>query len=88
MRCSVALLPGKHDHSLLLDAVLVRCWTTAPADLLVQGVRVLVLGIHRVGLAAGALGLLQLQWLAQSLRTRSVVICPWWSPLLSTDRHR
>ena len=36
VRCSVALLPGNHDHPLLLDAVLGRRWTTAPADLLVQ----------------------------------------------------
>ncbi len=66
--CSVALLPGNHDHPLLLDAVLGRSWTTAPADLLVQGVRVLLLSSHRVGSAAGALGSLQLQWLAQRLQ--------------------
>ena len=68
VRCSVALLPGNHDHPLLLDAVLGRRWTTAPADLLVQGVRVLLLSSHRVGSAAGALGSLQLQWLAQRLQ--------------------
>ena len=45
-----------------------RRWTTAPADLLVQGVRVLLLSSHRVGSAAGALGSLQLQWLAQRLQ--------------------
>ena len=64
----MALLPGNHDHPLLLDAVLGRRWTTAPADLLVQGVRVLLLSSHRVGSAAGALGSLQLQWLAQRLQ--------------------
>jgi len=68
VRCSVALLPGNHDHPLLLDAVLGRRWTTAPADLLVQGVRVLLLSSHRVGSAAGVLGSLQLHWLAQRLR--------------------
>ena len=68
VRCSVALLPGNHDHPLLLDAVLGRRWTTAPADLLVQGVRVLLLSSHRVGSAAGVLGSLQLQWLAQRLQ--------------------
>ena len=68
VRCPVALLPGNHDHPLLLDAVLGRTWATAPADLLVQGVRVLLLSSHRVGSAAGALGSLQLQWLAQRLR--------------------
>ena len=33
-----------------------------------QGVRVLLLSSHRVGSATGALGSLQLQWLAQRLR--------------------
>ena len=68
VRCPVALLPGNHDHPLLLDAVLGRRWTTAPADLLVQGVRVLLLSSHQVGSAAGVLGSLQLQWLAQRLQ--------------------
>ena len=68
VRCSVALLPGNHDHPPLLDAVLGRRWTTAPADLLVQGVRVLLLSSHRVGSAAGELGPLQLRWLAQRLQ--------------------
>ena len=68
VRCSVALLPGNHDHPLMLDAVLGRRWTTAPADLVVKGVRMLLLSSHRVGSAAGALGSLQLQWLAQRLQ--------------------
>lgn len=66
--CPVALLPGNHDHPLLLDAVLGRTWAIAPADLLVQGVRVLLLSSHRVGSAAGELGSLQLRWLAQRLQ--------------------
>ncbi len=68
VRCHAALLPGNHDHPLLLDAVLGRTWATAPADLLVRGVRLLLLSSHRVGSAAGALGSLQLQWLAQRLQ--------------------
>ena len=64
VRCPVALLPGNHDHPLFLNAVLGRMWETAPADLLVQGVRVLLLSSHRVGSAAGELGSLQLRWLA------------------------
>ena len=68
VRCSVALLPGNHDHPLLLDAVLGRTAATAPADLVVKGLRLLLLSSHRVGSAAGALGSLQLQWLAQRLR--------------------
>ena len=67
VRCQIALLPGNHDHPLLLDAVLGRTCATAPADLLIRGVRLLLLSSHRVGSAAGALGSLQLQWLAQSL---------------------
>jgi Icc protein len=35
---------------------------------MVQGVRVLLLSSHRVGSAAGVLGSLQLQWLAQRLQ--------------------
>jgi Icc protein len=66
--CPVALLPGNHDHPLFLDAVLGRTWATAPADLLLQGVRVLLLSSHRVGSAAGELGPLQLRWLAQRLQ--------------------
>ena len=66
--CPVALLPGNHDHPLLLDAVLGRTWATAPADLLLQGVRLLLLSSHRVGSAAGELGPLQLRWLAQRLQ--------------------
>ena len=68
VRCPVALAPGNHDHPLLLDAVLGRTWATAPADLLVRGVRLLVLSSHRAGSAAGALGSFQLQWLAQRLQ--------------------
>ena len=68
VRCPVALVSGNHDHPLLLDAVLGRTWATAPADLLVQGVRLLLLNSHRVGSAAGELGSLQLQWLEQRLR--------------------
>ena len=61
VRCQIALLPGNHDHPLLLDAVLGRTCATAPADLLVRGVRLLLLSSHRVGSAAGALGSLQLK---------------------------
>ena len=68
VHCQIALVPGNHDYPLLLDAVLGRTWATAPADLLVQGVRVLLLSSHRVGSAAGELGSLQLRWLAQRLR--------------------
>ena len=64
----VALLPGNHDHPLLLDAVLGRPSATAPADLLVKGVRLLLLSSHRVGSAAGELGSLQLRWLEQRLQ--------------------
>ena len=68
VRCQIALLPGNHDHPLLLDAVLGRTCATAPADLLVRGVRLLLLSSHRVGSAAGALGSLELQWLAQRVQ--------------------
>ena len=68
VRGRVALLPGNHDHPLLLDAVLGRTWATAPADLVVRGVRLLLLSSHQVGSAGGELGTLQLQWLAQRLQ--------------------
>ena len=64
----VGLLPGNHDHPLLLDAVLGRTSATAPADLLVKGVRLLLLSSHRVGSAAGELGSFQLRWLEQRLQ--------------------
>ncbi len=67
-RCPVALIPGNHDHPLLLDAVLGRTSATAPADLLVKGVRLLLLSSHRVGSAAGELGSLQLRWLEHRLQ--------------------
>ena len=68
VRCHVALLPGNHDHPLLLEAVLGRDWATAPADLLLGGVRLLLLSSHKVGSAAGELGSFQLQWLEQRLQ--------------------
>ena len=76
VRCSVALLPGNHDHPLLLDAVLGRRWTTPPADLLVQGVRVLLLSSHRVGSAAGALARFSSSGWRSACSARSAVICP------------
>ena len=68
LSCKVGLVPGNHDHPVLMDAVLGRTFATSPADLVLGGVRVLLLSSHRVGSAAGALGSLQLRWLAQRLQ--------------------
>ena len=65
--CPVALVPGNHDHPLLLDAVLGRFCTTAPTELVAQGVRLLVLNSHWSGHSAGRLGACQLQWLSERL---------------------
>ena len=63
----VGLLPGNHDHPLLLKAVLGRRFCTAPAELIVQGTRLVLLNSHRSGCSAGWLGPHQLQWLQQRL---------------------
>ena len=63
----MGLLPGNHDHPLLLKAVLGRRFCTAPAELIVQGMRLLLLNSHRSGCSAGWLGTHQLHWLQQRL---------------------
>ena len=68
VRCKVALVPGNHDHPLLLDAVLGRACVTGPADFVVRGVRLVLLNSHKVSSAAGQLGLAQLQWLERRLQ--------------------
>ena len=68
VNCPVALVPGNHDHPLLLDAVLGRFCTTAPAELVVGGVRLLVLNSHWRGHSPGCLGAGQLQWLSERLQ--------------------
>ena len=70
IQCPVALVPGNHDHPLLLQSVLGRRCSTAPADLMVQGVRLLLLNSHWSGCSAGQLGSRQLAWLAERLGTR------------------
>lgn len=65
--CPVALMPGNHDRPLLLDSVLQRDATTAPAVLLVEGVRLILLNSHWSGHSAGRLGHMQLNWLDQVL---------------------
>ena len=67
MCCQIALVPGNHDHPVLMDAVLGRTFATAPADLVLGGVRLVLLNSHRVASAAGRLGSHQLQWLAERL---------------------
>ena len=67
VNCPVALVPGNHDHPLLLDAVLGRFCITAPAEFVVRGVRLLVLNSHWSGHSAGRLGASQLQWLSERL---------------------
>lgn len=66
--CPVAVLPGNHDRPLFLKAVLGRHHVTAPAELLVKGVRLLLLNSHWCGHAAGRLGRNQLLWLEQRLQ--------------------
>ena len=65
--CAVGVVPGNHDHPMLLDAVLGRRCRTAPSDLVVNGVRVILLNSHRNGCAAGWLGDHQLGWLQMRL---------------------
>ena len=45
----LGLLPGNHDHPLLLKAVLGRSFCTAPAELIVKGTRLMLLNSHRSG---------------------------------------
>mgnify|MGYP001347218217 CR=1 FL=1 len=60
--------PPLLNRDLLLDAVLGRFCTTAPAELVVSGVRLLVLNSHWSGHSAGRLGAGQLQWLSERLQ--------------------
>ncbi|KZR83873.1 3',5'-cyclic adenosine monophosphate phosphodiesterase CpdA [Prochlorococcus marinus str. MIT 1342] len=59
----VAVLPGNHDNPLFIKAALGRHAFTAPADLNVDGVRLILLSSHVSGRTAGQLGESQLQWL-------------------------
>ena len=59
IQCPVALVPGNHDHPLLLQSVLGRRCSTAPADLMVQGVRLLLLDSMNLKDAAALMALLR-----------------------------
>ncbi len=65
-----ALLPGNHDHPLLLRAVLGRHGAVAPALLQLDGVDLVLLDSHRAGCDAGWLGARQLAWLTAQLAHR------------------
>lgn len=63
----LALLPGNHDHPMLLRAALGREAVIAPAELRLGPWRLLLLDSHRCGSVAGRLGERQLAWLADRL---------------------
>ncbi len=63
----VAVLPGNHDNPFFIKAALGRHAFTAPADLNVDGVRLILLSSHVSGQIAGQLGQSQLQWLDSRL---------------------
>lgn len=66
----LALLPGNHDHPLLLQAVLGCHAVLAPAELRMGPWRLLLLSSHRCGDTGGWLGAPQLAWLRQCLLRR------------------
>ena len=74
--CPVALVPGNHDHPVLLNAVLGRSCTTAPAELTLGGVTVLLLSSHWSGSCSGQLGSAQLAWLDQRLQVAKRTMHP------------
>ncbi len=63
----VALLPGNHDHPKLLRSALGRRALLAPAALVLDGIRLLLIDSHRSGCTDGWLGARQLAWLAAQL---------------------
>ncbi len=67
----VALLPGNHDHPVLLRAALGRRAVIAPAELPCPGGRLLLLDSHLPGAVGGRLGAQQRGWLAERLRAGS-----------------
>ena len=84
----VALLPGNHDHALLLRAALARHWPLAPAVVPWGGAALVLLDSHRPGSAAGWLGERQLAWLARQLadwRDRPLVVALHHPPLAIGD---
>ena len=58
----VGLLPGNHDHPLLLKSVLGSAFSTAPAVLNVKGTRLVLLNSYSSGCSTGWLGPQQLHW--------------------------
>ena len=84
----VALLPGNHDHALLLRAALARRWPLAPAVVPWGGAALVMLDSHRPGSDAGWLGGRQLTWLARQLvhwRDRPLVVALHHPPLAIGD---
>lgn len=65
----VALLPGNHDHPLMLRAVLGRRAVIAPALLPLGAWSLVLLDSHRPGAVGGRLGEAQLAWLERRLAT-------------------
>ncbi len=63
----VALLPGNHDHPVLLGAALARRAALAPAELWLGSWRLLLLSSHRPARTEGWLGPIQLAWLRRRL---------------------
>ncbi|SBO44631.1 metallophosphoesterase [Cyanobium sp. NIES-981] len=63
----LALLPGNHDHPMLLRVALGRTAVIAPALLQLNGARLLLLDSHKAGATAGWLGTAQLRWVAERL---------------------
>nr|WP_255092435.1 metallophosphoesterase [Synechococcus sp. J7-Johnson] len=77
---TLALLPGNHDHPLLLQAVMGRHAVLAPAELWLGTWRLLMLSSHRSGDCGGWLGTGQRAWLRQRLLQES-------SPTLVAVHH-
>ena len=76
LSCPVGVLPGNHDHPFLLNCVLGRHCTTAPGEMLVDGVRILLLNSHCSGRSAGHLGKRQLDWLRERLNDSRIGAMP------------
>ena len=62
-----AVLPGNHDNSLFINSILGRHAITAPADLVIDGVRIILLSSHLPARVMGLIGHSQLQWLEKRL---------------------
>jgi len=65
---TIALLPGNHDNPIIMNEVLSPYATIAPAEILLKGIRLIILSSHIDGRIEGVIEQSQIKWLNERLK--------------------